>query len=157
VTPAPLFRATQLKNRRLAGCGYTNEQNGLRQQSVPNVECIQDLLTGNYVQTVQLMGGIPHGFSGGPLQVCDGPYRYTAGILQLGGQGITTSQAIATDAIASFLIEAGWDGIIQDLPPATDAPTRPGLNDSAATVFNTTIGSISGGITNITNSVRSKT
>jgi hypothetical protein len=104
LTPARLCRSRSVQGMKFRAAGFTAELLRPVSRIIPGIELIHgehDANTGA-VQSVQVNGGLPHGFSGAPVFASEMP-PVVLGMLQLGGTTSTTSRFIAVDALAKFL------------------------------------------------------
>jgi hypothetical protein len=116
-SPAALFRTANLAPLKLAAAGFVNGASGPQRHEIPEFEAILEEQHGGWVQTAQLRGGAPPGFSGAPVFVRAGKNLQIIGMLRLGGELAAVSRLIGADPIAKFLAETGVDVAISDLPP----------------------------------------
>jgi len=154
--PVSLCRSRRLTGNRFRAAGFTPELRGARQSSIKGVQIIQhrcDDETGT-VQEVQVEGGFPEGYSGGPVFADIESAESSAlvvGMLQRGGTRSTRSRFLAVDAFAEFLLEQlpGISfGIFNSdptdpatpMPPASSPPgvvgQRVKMRDVSGSVFN---------------------
>ncbi len=118
VVPTQLFRAESLRDTRLAALGFAPDMSGPRLHVIPALTAVHDEQYEGKLQATQLDGGVPGGFSGGPVLAQRVDHWRVVGMLQLGGEEAATSRMIAVDPIANFLASDGVALSILNLPTA---------------------------------------
>src|ERR1051326_1033704 len=97
VSPAALFRTPRLTPMKLLAVGFAAGVSGARSNEIPEFETILDEKNQGWLQTAQLRGGAPDGFSGAPVFIrVSGTWR-VVGMLRLGGYAAATSRLIGID------------------------------------------------------------
>jgi len=123
-SPAALFRTAKLTPIRLAATGFVDGPSGPQRREIPEFEAILEEQHEGRLQTAQLRGGAPPGFSGAPVFVRSAESRQVVGMLRLGGEQAATSRLIGADPIAKFLAEIGLDVAVSDLPTKVQPPGK---------------------------------
>lgn len=107
--PLRIARTTHLQGLKVVAVGYVSDPKGLRRGLTDGLKVIHELQAEQsaWLQFGQLYGGVPRGFSGGPVIVRTKTGWRVLGLLQLGGERSTASRFIASDPVLSFLVEHG--------------------------------------------------
>jgi hypothetical protein len=150
--PIPLMRSTRLHGSEITTVGFVPDQSAPRRHVVHDGKVIHELQSGSqeWLQSGQLQGGWPEGFSGGPVLAKTSTGWGAVGMMQLGRAGAATSRFIGVDPIGSFLGEHGLNVAIGELPPLdvnlarTQGPDRVPIQGN-----NNSIGSITGGTVSV--------
>ena len=124
--PLQLARAASLGKTSLTVAGFNKDQAG------PRLHLIRDLQTrmgeesaeGGWLQFVQVTGGAPRYFSGGPVCARAGNGQLMIGAMYLGGESAGNSRLIAADRIAGFLAAKGFAVEVTVFSPQSPEPAR---------------------------------
>jgi hypothetical protein len=105
--PIQFFRSARLQGSRITAAGYVPDSPS--RHVTRDLVVIHDLRVEDtpWVRFGQLQGGLPHGFSGGPVIIGTKKGLRPVGMLQLGSETSATSRFIGADLIVSFLARQG--------------------------------------------------
>lgn len=115
--PLRLVRSTRLAGMKMIAVGYVPGPKGPHRNVTRGLSVIHELQSeeSGWLQFGQLRGGLPRGFSGGPVIAKTKAGLEIVGLLQLGGERAATSRFIGVDPIASFLVRNGFHAPIGNL------------------------------------------
>ncbi len=107
--PLRMARTPRVEGLKVVAVGYVSDLKGPRRGLTDGLKVIHQLQAEQspWLQFGQLHGGVPRGFSGGPVAVRTKSGWRVLGLLQLGQEQSTSSRFIASDPVLSLLAEHG--------------------------------------------------
>lgn len=107
--PLGMARTSHVQGLEVAAAGYVSGPKGPLRGLADRLKVIHELQAEQsaWLQFGQLYGGVPRGFSGGPVIVRTKSGWKILGMLQLGQEQSTSSRFIASDPVLSLLAEHG--------------------------------------------------
>jgi hypothetical protein len=127
--PLRIARTPRLQGLKVVAVGYDSDAKGLRRSLTDGLKVIHQLQAERspWLQFGQLYGGVPRGFSGGPVIVRTKSGWKILGMLQLGQERSTSCRFIASDPVLSLLAEHGLQIESEELNAGSIARKTGGL------------------------------
>ena len=127
--PLRIARTPRLQGLKVIAVGYVSDPKGLRRGLTDGLKVIHQLQAEQspWLQFGQLYGGVPRGFSGGPVIVRTKSGWKILGMLQLGQEESTSSRFMASDPVLSLLAEHGLQIEAEELKAGSIARKTRGL------------------------------
>jgi hypothetical protein len=110
----PLFLLRPPRGSPLIAVGFQPDPRGVSLDRTRQFSIVQEQFSDGQLVGLQIPGGIPHGFSGGPVVVEVGRQQLVVGLTQLGGAERASSRLLATHRIAGFLKQHGIEARVRE-------------------------------------------